>query len=87
MAAGPSSFNMGSMSGLQFGDEADHRHSYCLWSEVSIFKPALTKNAAPKLMQRVLLAGAGAGSTRSARSRCAVAGVPVWSTGGQKNRA
>lgn len=71
MAAGLSSLNMGSMFGLQFGDEADHRRLYCLWSEASICKPALTKNAALELMWRVLPEGVGAGGTHSAWSTCA----------------
>ena len=70
MAAGLSS-NMGSMFGLQFGDEADHRRLHCLWSEASIFEPALTKNTAVELTWCVLPEGAGAGSTHSAWSMCA----------------
>lgn len=54
------------MFGLQFGDKADHRRLYCLWSEASIFKAALTKNAALELTWWVLLERVGAGSTHSA---------------------
>lgn len=59
---------MDSMFRLQFGDEADHRRLCCLWSEASIFKPALTKNAALELMWWVLPEGVGAGGTHSAWS-------------------
>lgn len=48
MAAGLS-FNMGDMFGLHFRDEADQRFLYCLWSEASVFEPALTQNAALEL--------------------------------------
>lgn len=40
---------MGSMFGLLFGDETDHRLYYCPWHEASTLEPALTKSAVPEL--------------------------------------
>jgi len=56
------------MSGLHFGNGADHWRLYSLWSEASIFAQALTKNAALELTWWVLVEGVGAGCTRSAWS-------------------
>lgn len=69
MAAVLSSFNMGSMFGLLFGDETALKLLYCLWSKAPIFETALTKKCCA-WAQALGLAGRGRGWWHHSLAAC-----------------